>query len=163
VALLAHPAEKRRLIENPDLIKPAVEEILRYESSNQLGNRMTTERVELGGVVLDAGTPVTLCIGAANAIHRNSRSRTVRYRPYTQPPSRLRHWRPSMRRDGAGPARRRHRDLAVSEAVSKLCAGWRTGARRPGSVSRFLESAVRGRPGYIRRRDAVTKDVCSDQ
>jgi cytochrome P450 len=66
VALSEHPAEKRRLIENPDLIKSAVEEILRYESSNQLGNRMTTERVELGGVALEAGTPVTLCIGAAN-------------------------------------------------------------------------------------------------
>jgi cytochrome P450 len=66
VALSKHPTEKWRLIENPDLIKLAVEEILRYESSNQLGNRMTTERVELGGVSLEAGTPVTLCIGAAN-------------------------------------------------------------------------------------------------
>ena len=66
VALLNHPAEKARLIENPDLIKSAVEEILRFESSNQLGNRMTTEAVELGGVRLAAGTPVTLCIGAAN-------------------------------------------------------------------------------------------------
>ena len=27
---------------------------------------MTTERVELGGVTMPAGTPVTLCIGAAN-------------------------------------------------------------------------------------------------
>jgi cytochrome P450 len=66
VALAEHPAEKRRLLQSPDLIRTAVEEILRYESSNQLGNRMTTERVELGGVVLDAGTSVTLCIGAAN-------------------------------------------------------------------------------------------------
>ena len=66
VALSEHPAEKRRLIEHPDLIKSAIEEILRYESSNQLGNRMTTERIELGGVTLEAGTPVTLCIGAAN-------------------------------------------------------------------------------------------------
>jgi cytochrome P450 len=66
VALSEHPAEKRRLIENPDLIKTAVEEVLRYESSNQLGNRMTTERIELSGVVLEAGTPVTLGIGAAN-------------------------------------------------------------------------------------------------
>jgi cytochrome P450 len=66
VALFEHPAEKRRLIQNPDLIKTAVEEILRYESSNQLGNRMTTERVELSGVMLEQGTPVTLCIGAAN-------------------------------------------------------------------------------------------------
>lgn len=66
VALSENPAQKKRLIENPDLIKTTVEEILRFESSNQLGNRMTTEQVELGGVTLAAGTPVTLCIGAAN-------------------------------------------------------------------------------------------------
>ena len=66
VALSAHPAEKKRLIENPGLIKTAVEEILRFESSNQLGNRITTEPVELGGVTMPAGTLVTLCIGAAN-------------------------------------------------------------------------------------------------
>jgi cytochrome P450 len=66
VALSENPAEKNRLIENPDLIKTAVEEILRFESSNQLGNRMTTEQVELGGITLPAGTPVTLCIGAGN-------------------------------------------------------------------------------------------------
>jgi cytochrome P450 len=66
VALSENPAQKKRLIEHPDLIKTAVEEILRFESSNQLGNRMTTEQVELGGVTLAAGTSVTLCIGAAN-------------------------------------------------------------------------------------------------
>jgi len=66
VALAAHSTQKKRLIENPALIKTAVEEILRFESSNQLGNRMTTERVELGGVTMAAGTSVTLCIGAAN-------------------------------------------------------------------------------------------------
>ena len=66
VALSQNPAQKKRLIEHPELIKTAVEEILRYESSNQLGNRMTTAHVELGGVTLAAGTPVTLCIGAAN-------------------------------------------------------------------------------------------------
>jgi cytochrome P450 len=66
VALSRNPAQKRRLIENPALIKTAIEEILRFESSNQLGNRMTTEPVELGGIKLAAGTPVTLCIGAAN-------------------------------------------------------------------------------------------------
>jgi cytochrome P450 len=66
VALSENPAQKTRLIEHPDLIKTAVEEILRFESSNQLGNRMTTELVELGGIALAAGTPVTLCIGAAN-------------------------------------------------------------------------------------------------
>jgi cytochrome P450 len=66
VALSGNPTQKRRLIENPDLIRTAVEEFLRFESSNQLGNRMTTAQVEFGGVTLPAGTPVTLCIGAAN-------------------------------------------------------------------------------------------------
>jgi cytochrome P450 len=66
VALSENPAQKKRLIESPGQIKTAVEEILRFESSNQLGNRMTKEQIELGGIRLAAGTPVTLCIGAAN-------------------------------------------------------------------------------------------------
>jgi cytochrome P450 len=66
VTLLANPAEKQRLITQPELIKTAVEEMLRYESSNQLGNRMTVKPVELGGLRLPAETPITLCIGAAN-------------------------------------------------------------------------------------------------
>jgi len=66
VALSESPDEKRRLIAQPDLIKTAVEEMLRYESSNQLGNRMAVEDIELGGIRMPAGTLVTLCIGAAN-------------------------------------------------------------------------------------------------
>jgi len=66
VALSENPVEKRRLIEDPSLIKTAVEEMLRFESSNQLGNRMIVEPIELGGIAMPAGTPVTLCIGAAN-------------------------------------------------------------------------------------------------
>jgi cytochrome P450 len=66
VTLSEHGAEKARLIAHPEMIKTAVEEMLRYESSNQLGNRMTVEPIELGGLRLPAGTPITLCIGAAN-------------------------------------------------------------------------------------------------
>jgi cytochrome P450 len=66
VALSEHAGEKQRLIEHPEMIKTAVEEMLRYESSNQLGNRMTVEEVSLGGLTLPVGTPITLCIGAAN-------------------------------------------------------------------------------------------------
>jgi len=66
VTLHRNPGEKQRLIDNPGMIKTAVEEMLRYESSNQLGNRITTERVELGGETLEPGTSITLCIGAAN-------------------------------------------------------------------------------------------------
>ena len=66
VALLQHPGEKQLLIAEPGMIRSAVEEMLRFESSNQLGNRITTQSVELGGVTLPEGSSVTLCIGAAN-------------------------------------------------------------------------------------------------
>jgi cytochrome P450 len=65
-ALLAWPEERARLLREPDLVRFAVEEFLRFESSNQLGNRITTGPVEVGGVPLPAGTRITLCIGAAN-------------------------------------------------------------------------------------------------
>jgi cytochrome P450 len=44
----------------------AVDEFLRFESSNQLGNRRATQDFELGGQRYEAGTLITLCIGAAN-------------------------------------------------------------------------------------------------
>ena len=65
-ALLEWPEEKRLLIEQPDLIRTAVEEFLRFESSNQLGNRRAVRDAEIGGVGLPAGSLITLCIGAAN-------------------------------------------------------------------------------------------------
>jgi len=64
--LLDYPDQMARLRAEPGLIKTAVEEFLRFESSNQLGNRITTEEVELGGVVMPPETQITLCIGAAN-------------------------------------------------------------------------------------------------
>jgi len=66
VLLHDHPDQRTLLHAQPDLIKTTVEEVLRYESSNQLGNRITTEAVELGGIHLPAQTQITLCIGAAN-------------------------------------------------------------------------------------------------
>ncbi|MFN4310688.1 MAG: cytochrome P450 [Ferrovibrio sp.] len=65
-ALLDWPDQKQRLIDDPGLMKTAVEEFLRFESSNQLGNRRVVEAVEIGGVTFEPGTLVTLCIGAAN-------------------------------------------------------------------------------------------------
>jgi cytochrome P450 len=66
VALAEHPDQRDRLIADPGLIKSAVDEFLRYESPNQLGNRITTQFSQLGGIDLPAGTQITLCIGAAN-------------------------------------------------------------------------------------------------
>ena len=66
VALQQFPEQRRRLLAQPELIKPAIEEVLRFESSNQLGNRITTQAVNVGGVELGPQTQITLCIGAAN-------------------------------------------------------------------------------------------------
>jgi cytochrome P450 len=48
------------------LLDSAIEEFLRFESSNQLGNRLTVCDTRIGDLIVKAGTPVTLCIGAAN-------------------------------------------------------------------------------------------------
>jgi cytochrome P450 len=66
VTLAQWPDERAALLREPALLDSAVEECLRFESSNQLGNRMTTAATEIGGVAVARGTPVTLCIGAAN-------------------------------------------------------------------------------------------------
>jgi cytochrome P450 len=60
------PEEKRRLMEIPELIDTAVDEFLRFQSPNQLGNRMTAEPAEFHGETVPAGTRIHLCIGAAN-------------------------------------------------------------------------------------------------
>ena len=60
------PEEKARLINDPSLTPTAVEEVLRFESSNQLGNRRVVEPVTIGGVDMPVGTLLTLCIGATN-------------------------------------------------------------------------------------------------
>ena len=76
VALEEWPQEKDRLLRtigrNPDwdALEPAmtlaVDEFLRFESSNQLGNRRALRACEVGGTPLPEGALVTLCIGAAN-------------------------------------------------------------------------------------------------
>lgn len=65
-ALLEHAAERARLYSEPGLIRRAIEEFLRFESSNQLGNRATVTDVQLGATHLPPGAQITVCIGAAN-------------------------------------------------------------------------------------------------
>src|SRR6516225_6748831 len=64
--LLTHPESAARLRSDPQLIATAIEECLRLESPNQLGNRLVSQRVTIGGVELEPNTYLTLCIGAAN-------------------------------------------------------------------------------------------------
>ena len=66
VLLCRFPAERARLRAEPALIRTAVEEALRYESSNQLGNRALARDAKIAGTPYPAGTGITLGIGAAN-------------------------------------------------------------------------------------------------
>ncbi len=76
VTLQEWPQEKHRLLAELNcvagdaaveaLLAPAVDEFLRFESSNQLGNRRAVRACVVGGVALEPGALVTLCIGAAN-------------------------------------------------------------------------------------------------
>ncbi len=61
-----HPEQRQRLLNDPALINSTVEEVLRFRSPNQFGNRETTDDVELGGFHILKGTNLHLCIGAAN-------------------------------------------------------------------------------------------------
>ncbi len=52
--------------ERETMLGLAVDEFLRFESSNQLGNRRALQATHINGVDLPEGALVTLCIGAAN-------------------------------------------------------------------------------------------------
>ena len=61
------PGERARLIADPDgLMKTAVEEFLRFDSSVQLGNRRVLRDCTLSGTALREGALLTLCIAGAN-------------------------------------------------------------------------------------------------
>ena len=77
VALQEWPEQKELLIKRiresqhdkaalDDVLNTAVDEFLRFESSNQLGNRRATIDCVVGDVSLPKGTLITLCIGSAN-------------------------------------------------------------------------------------------------
>ncbi len=67
LALLENPGEHAKLTRaNQTQLEVAVEELLRFEAPIQLNNRRTTRDVELGGITLEAGTNITLCIAGAN-------------------------------------------------------------------------------------------------
>lgn len=68
-ALTLWPQQKAKLIAQVDDVermKIAVEEFLRFESPVQLGNRITTDDVSVGGVRLPPDSRITIGIGAAN-------------------------------------------------------------------------------------------------
>jgi pimeloyl-[acyl-carrier protein] synthase len=66
LTLLRHPAEMQRLRDDPALIPPAVEELLRYESPSQHTARMAPCDLELGGRKIKKRQAVIAVMGAGN-------------------------------------------------------------------------------------------------
>jgi cytochrome P450 len=63
--LATHPDDRRRLVEEPELIPTAVEELLRVYSPVTMG-RLATEDVTVNGTTIPAGSRVLLNFPAAN-------------------------------------------------------------------------------------------------
>ena len=67
LALLEHPDEMERLRGDPSLIKPAVEELLRYTSPVEMATeRYAREVVEISGTTIPRGELVLAVLGSAN-------------------------------------------------------------------------------------------------
>jgi cytochrome P450 len=66
VTLLRHPDERKRLQDDPGLLKGAIDELLRFESPIQLTDRAVIEDCEIGGKTIKRGQLVAAVIGAAN-------------------------------------------------------------------------------------------------
>jgi cytochrome P450 len=65
-ALLRSPDQLRRLRHDPSLLRPGVEELLRYDSPVQVNGRNAFEDVEVAGQQVVAGEMVMTLLGAAN-------------------------------------------------------------------------------------------------
>jgi cytochrome P450 len=64
--LAKHPDQRARLVENPDEIPQAIEEVLRFETVVQHHVRTLTREVEIHGQVIPEGARVLLLWGSAN-------------------------------------------------------------------------------------------------
>jgi len=71
LALLEHPEQLDRLRNEPELIKPAIEELLRYDSPVQIASeRYPREDVTIAGVTIPRGEMVFAVVGSANRDER---------------------------------------------------------------------------------------------
>ena len=64
--LAAHPERRQALVDDPDVIPVAVEELLRHQTPVMMVPRKIVQDVEIGGVMCRAGDGATLLIGAGN-------------------------------------------------------------------------------------------------
>ena len=65
-ALAERPDQRRLLVERPELVANAIQETLRFHPLNFSGCRTATQRVELGGQVIEEGDYVVMAYASAN-------------------------------------------------------------------------------------------------
>jgi cytochrome P450 len=66
LALLRNRDQLERLVADPSLDAPAVEELVRYDSPVQLSRRIAMTEIELGGETVEPGEMVLTLLGSAN-------------------------------------------------------------------------------------------------
>jgi len=66
LALLRHPEQWRRVVDDPGLVDPCAEEMIRYDSALQIFERTATRDVEVAGARVREGEKVAALLGAAN-------------------------------------------------------------------------------------------------
>jgi cytochrome P450 len=72
LALLEHPEQTEKLRRDPSLVKPAVEELLRYTSPVEMATeRYAREDAEIGGTTVPRGELVLAVLGSANRDERH--------------------------------------------------------------------------------------------
>ncbi|MFI5796542.1 cytochrome P450 [Streptomyces sp. NPDC051677] len=140
LALLRHPDQLARLRAEPELIRTAVDEMVRYDTPSQAIVRVAAEDVPLGGRTLPAGDLVYLFLGSAG-----------RDPDRHEDPDRLDLARPAHRRLGFGhgphfclgaPLARLETELAVGTLVRRL----------PDLRPAVAPGELRWRPNPLQRR-----------
>jgi cytochrome P450 len=66
LAMLRDPSGWSRVVEDPALVVPAAEEMMRFDSSLQIFERTATRPVEVHGTTVGEGQKVAALLGAAN-------------------------------------------------------------------------------------------------
>ena len=66
LTLARHPEAIAQLRADPALIRPAIEEVMRYDSPVQATSRVAREAIDVGGQTIEAGQNIYVLFGSAN-------------------------------------------------------------------------------------------------
>ena len=97
VVLARHPDQRALLVDDPELIPNAIEELLRFEAPSPVNGRWVTKPFEVHGTVVPAESKILLLNGSANRDPRRvRRSRPIRRAPRDQAAHHVRLRRPLL-------------------------------------------------------------------